>query len=295
MQNPKSITEAVYATICWFDVFEQPVSSEEVQRYLFFQKANLAEVKKTLKRDKRIGSSFGFYFLKGKNALVVKRCQRQYRAGKLWQRVLAKRQLFKRIPFLKLVAVGNTLAMGWPGKKSDIDLLVVTNKEHLFTARIFLTFWLHVLRLRRHRKKITNRFCLSFFLTDKNLDLKELALKPQDPYLAFWVATLTPVWGNYSDKLFEANKWLKKYFPNFQKNVSKKKANKKTWLEKLLQGQLGGLLEKQLKNWQLRRARQKQKTRKEASAVVISENILKFHEKDRRREFLQAWQARLKT
>ena len=141
MQKPKHLNQAVYITICWFDIFNQPVSAEEIHRYLFFYKSSLVEVKKCLKKDKRISKSFGFYFLRGKNALVVRRCQRQYQAGKLWRKAIEKSFLFKWTPFLNTAAVGNTLAMGWPEKSSDIDLVIIDKKNRLFTTRIFLTLF----------------------------------------------------------------------------------------------------------------------------------------------------------
>lgn len=295
MQKPKSLSQAVYITICWFDTFEQPVSAEEIHRYLFFHKANLTEIKTCLKKDKRISKSFGFYFLRGKNALVVKRCQRQYQAGKLWRKIFAKSFLFNWTPFLSTVAVGNTLAMGWPKKNSDIDLLIIAKKNRLFTTRLFLTFFSHIFRLRRHSKKVAGRFCLSFFLTRPDLKLKKLLIKPYDPYLAFWLATLTPVYGENMKKIIEDNKWISSYFPNFNPKLKSKRPKQNNWLEKILNGKLGNLLEKILKRWQVKRAQKKQSSNEEESAVVISETILKFHESDRRREFLNAWEKKVKA
>jgi hypothetical protein len=293
VKPPKNISEAVYAAVCWFDVFATAASLEEIHRYIFFRKATLREVKQVLEKDKRFGSSFGFYFLKGRNALVLKRCQHQYHSGKLWNKVVEKSSLFTRIPFLKLVAVGNTLAMGWPDSESDIDLLVVAENKRLFTTRALLTFFMHLRRMRRHGKKIAGRFCLSFFLAENAMNLESLKIGKFDPYLAFWLATLTPTWGNGIEKLLKANPWVKEYFPNFKREFKKSK-HEKTGLEKLLAGKLGDLLEKRLRNHQLKRAnKKKRKNYAEKTSVIISPTVLKFHEKDRRREYLEAFEKRL--
>lgn len=297
-----TLKESVFATICWFDVFHQPASLDEIHRFLLFEKAKKKDVEKILEKDPRIGKSFGFYFLQGKNASILKRCGKQYHAGKLWKRVLRHLFIFRFTPFLKLVAVGNTLAMGFPQKNSDIDLLVIAKKNRLFTARLFLTFFTHIFRMRRSGKKIQGRFCLSFFLSENALDLEHVCVEGKvrqpkisdrklDIYLAFWVATLTPVFGDISE-FFAANNWIRKYFPNLRLKTTQKKFRKKNFLEKMLSGKFGNALEKMLCNWQLNRAMRKQKNRTK-NAVIITEEILKFHETDQRKEFREKWRKRV--
>ena len=153
MPRSPSLRDAVYATVCWFDIFDQPVSAEEVHRYLWQRQATLAAVKRQLYSDPRIGKSFGFFALVGRAGMVVTRCRRQYHADKLWRRVARWRWLFRAVPFLKFAGVGNTLAMGWPESNSDIDLFIVTRKNRLFTTRLFLTLITSLFGVRRHGEK----------------------------------------------------------------------------------------------------------------------------------------------
>jgi hypothetical protein len=300
--QPMKLKESVFATVCWFDVFHQPAALEEIHRFLLFQKAKKKDVAQALEKDSRIGKSFGFYFLRGKNASVIQRCGKQFQAGKLWKRVLKHLFIFRITPFLKLAAVGNTLAMGFPEKKSDIDLLVVAKKNRLFTARFFLTFLTQIFRMRRSRKKIQGRFCLSFFLAENSLDIEKISIdgkvyRPKlgerrlDVYLAFWVATLTPIFGDASE-FFAANNWVRRYFPNLKLKTTQKRFRRKNFLERALSGKFGNFLEKVLKNWQLNRAMRKQKNR-EKNAVIISEEMLKFHETDQRKDFREKWRERV--
>lgn len=286
-----SLTENVWQTLCWFDVFGQAASLEEIHRFLFWQKASEKEVERVLKKDPRIGSSFGFYFLRRKNASVLARCGRQFQSGKLWRRVLRHLFLFRLTPFLRLAAVGNTLAMGWPEKNSDIDLLIIAQKNRLFTARFFLTLWTQIFRMRRHGHKISGRFCLSFFLAKDSLDLEKLKIGAHDPYLAFWVTTLIPLYGDSAD-FFAANTWVQQYFPNAKLATTAKKIRGKTLLEKMLSGHVGNGLERSLQKWQLKRATKKQKSKRK-NTVVISDEVLKFHETDRREYFLREWRKRV--
>jgi heme oxygenase len=102
---------------------------------------------------------------------------------------------------------------------------------------------------------------------------------------------LTPIFGD-SSEIFAANNWVRKYFPNLKLKTTQKKFRKKNFLERILNEKFGDFLEKILRNWQLNRAMRKQKNR-EKNTVIISEDILKFHETDQRRDFQERWKKRI--
>ncbi len=301
MPHSLSLRDAVYATVCWFDIFDQPVSAVEVHRYLFWHKATLAEVKKQLYSDPRIGKSFSFFSLAERTGLIVTRCRRQYHAGKLWSRVKRLRFLFRMTPFLRFAAIGNTLAMGWPEADSDIDIFVVAKKRRLFTTRFLFTFFTSFFGVRRHGDKIAGRFCLSFFVSESASDLSKLTLGKEDPYLAFWIASLVPIWSDSTKDFYKANAWVKKYFPNLtwpnNLKIDQRRGPLRRLRELALNGSYGDWVEARLKKWQLRRARGKyaKSTTQEKTAVVISDTVLKFHETDRRRALLEQWQQLIKV
>lgn len=296
MSQTFSLRAAIHATVCWFDVFGQAVTLAEIQRFLFFRKATLTEVKAALAHDARITQKFGLYFLRGRAAIVPRRARRKPRIDKLWQRVSAYRFLFCVTPFVRLAAITNTLAMGWPTRDSDIDLFIVAKSQRLFTARLLLTLLVQIFGVRRHDRKIAGRFCLSFFVDEINLDLEKLQIGSTDPYLAFWVATITPIAGSAAADFFARNGWVKKYFPNWQPaRFQRKTFLNFSFVEKIFALKIFDPLENFLKKWQLARARSSRQRRSMRTAVVITPTILKFHETDRRREFLAQWRARLKS
>jgi len=298
VRKPKSLREAVWMTLLWFDLFDQPVSAEEVHRYLFFRKAKLADVRTVLDKDHRVGCTFGLYFRQGRIGITFARVKRQWHASTLWARTLAHRFIFRHAPFVRFVGVGNTLAFGWPDSASDIDLFVICDRKRLFTARLALTCITHLFSMRRHGGHIAGRFCLSFFASPAALDLAEIKIDKCDPYLAFWVATLTPVWGNTGRQFFQKNAWIKDYFPNLHwpathGKIDREKSFERGGLERLLSGEFGDNFETLLRNWQLDRARAKRKNKQEKTAVIINDDMLKFHESDRRRELLKRWKEKI--
>lgn len=258
-----------------------------------------------LKNSALLSYSDGLYCFKGREDIFIKNQERIQLAKKLWKRVNKTRKVFNWIPFVKLVAVANNLSYDNPKSNSDIDLLVVTTPERLFTARMLLSFWTHLLRVRRHGKKVAGRFCLSFYITEDNLDLSEIALE-EDIYLAYWFKTLQPIAGTYQtyiDLIDQNRDFLKNYFdrpPHYQKRHFRRPKGLPSTLkrlqENLLSGKLGDWLEEKLRNWQLQRAHEKlKKVDQKDASIIISDKILKFHNIDRREYYLKRWKKSVES
>lgn len=214
---------------------------------------------------------------------------------KLWIKVNRYLKFLKIVPFLRLVAVCNNLAFKKVDNGSDIDLFIIAKEGRLFTARILITGILHLLGVRRHGNKIAGRFCLSFFVDDKYLDLSKIAIE-QDIYLAYWVKSMLPILDDgISGDFLQANLWAKRFFEEenaFEINLDKV-INRKSFLrgifEWLLNGKFGDLLEKKLKRWQLKRASEKINLASGEASLIVDEHILKFHNIDRRRTYRNKW------
>lgn len=213
---------------------------------------------------------------------------------KLWRRVKRYRWVFKLVPFIRMVAVCNTLAFGRVNEKSDIDIFIVAKRGRLFLVRILVVFWFQILGVRRYGEKITGRFCLSFFVDDSALDLSSVALK-QDVYLAYWMKSMVIVADDGVSKNFlEANSWVEDYFESGAVNDLKRapfswKIVHRGFWQCVFQYKFGDFLERNLKNWQMKRAKGKATALPDASGIVVSEHMLKFHNNDRRLKYRQVW------
>lgn len=252
---------------------------------------------------------------------------------------------FRFLPGVRAVAVCNTVALGTADKNSDIDLFIITASGKLWTARIFCTLFCQILRIRRHHKKVAGRFCLSFFVTENFLDFEKIAIEPRDPYLAFWISSLIPIFGKeVFKKILEKNKNFvqnnggigirfenEKNMADFLKDVKDEKDSQLSSVakeifqvsvteknEKIIPSkqremegnELRGLLKKQnatagqapllkkvgeflLGSWFeslvkkifLPRTLKKKAKLKDQSGTIVEDDILKFHNSDRRREF----------
>lgn len=216
----------------------------------------------------------------------------------MWGKVKKYVRFLRWIPFLRMVAVCNNLAFSNVRKTSDIDLFIVAKEGRLFLVRILVIAVLHCLGVRLHGEKIAGRFCLSFFVDDSFLNLSSIAIE-NDVYLKLWIKTLVPVIDDgVSKDFFLANSWVNGDFEEFDGIVRKDReffsvnGKFKSFMEKLLGGRFGNLLELRLKNWQIKRARLKASKLADSSNIIIGEHILKFHENDRRREYRGLWKKR---
>ena len=220
---------------------------------------------------------------------------------------IAKRAIWilKFLPFIKMIAVCNNLAYQNAKAESDIDFFIITAKNRLYCTRFFITALLSLIGIRRHNQKITNRICLSFYTTEANMDFSNLPIAAEDIYLTFWVSTLWPCYvrENFYQKLLDKNSWLKKYLPNFtplkigyRYRVEDGAVNNFIYQAKefILKGHLGNILEKIFKKVQLKKMSQKKKDLAVVgdSKVIISDTMLKFHENDRRLQYLQEFEKK---
>ena len=302
-----SLEKSILVTICYFDVFDYPLTLVEIWQWLYvgqkaetqnlgttkiFDVQNALDVSDYLK--KRIECQNGFYFLYGRKGLVEKRMARYNIAESKYKKAIRAIKILKYVPYVKTLAICNNLSYQNARNDSDIDLFIIIKSGRLFSARLLVTLITHFLRMRRHHRLIKDRICLSFYVTDKFLNLESLLKKPYDPHFAFWFSQFVPVYdrGTFR-KLMEENGWLKNYLPNsffyyttLRRTVSDTFFSKhfKNGCEYILSSFLGDWLEKIVRYLQMKRIRQNKssKLRKGGTDVIAGDNILKFHEEDRR-------------
>ena len=120
-----------------------------------------------------------------------------------------------------MVAVCNSLSMYSVDEDSDIDLFIVASPGRIWTVRILVTLIFQLLGVRRYGKKVSGRFCLSFFATTDGLDMSEIALDGGDPYLETWVKYLAPVLdknATYSAFVEKNTHWVSGMKENYERN-----------------------------------------------------------------------------
>lgn len=293
----ETLEDAIVKTVAFFDVLEYVLTTQELSERLLGFDASVGEVKSCVRASARvqmlIQDEVEYVFLPGSVGLIDRRMRYSSTDSQLWERIRQYAWVFRCVPFLRGVYVCNRLAItqGTPG--SDIDIFVVAQEGRMFLVRTLLIIWFQILGVRRYGRHVSRRFCLSFFVDTKGTDLRGLLLPSEDVYFAYWLLLLQPVMRGFD--IYEANPWLRGYFSDRllreQSGVSHRyPVNFAGYLfRRMLEGRFGSFIEKKLSAWQLIRARRKHQSLGSPEGVVLDEHCLKFHDRDMRKAYHEAW------
>ncbi len=307
-----NLRQAILATLAYFDSLGNPypLTLIEIKHNLFKYKANLLDIEKelnTLITEKKVREEKGFYFLFQEDDLAKSRLDR-YSNYAINHSKLARKVAFflSMIPFLRFIGICNNLAINNVNQNSDIDFLIITDKKYIWFVKGVAFIGLSVLRLRRHGDKSAKRVCLSFFISEDNLDLKPIAKYPYDIHLAYWSAQIIPVFdeGVYQ-KFQKNNSWVQELIPAYPKYFDRSAEIKKlnssiVFLKKIdefiLRLGLGFIFNQLGKYIQLKRLeRVKSITGKhyKEKDMVMNNQMLKYHPIDRRKLYRDEFEKRI--
>jgi hypothetical protein len=232
----------------------------------------------------------GFYCLRGRAVIINQRLANYIYGIKREQRICSFAKGLRHLPFVRGVALAGSQAQGVQKPDSDIDLLIILEPKFLWLGRTTVTAYFQALGLRRHGKKIADRFCLNHYLAG----VKTIS-EFRNLYTAWEYAKLRPlVYGRAIAEFQQINcPWIRIFFPNFELadlyhplapsyskrgNTDQPPSLQKN-LERMLSGKFGRWLEEKLKNWQLPKIRQEE-------FILVREDELSFHPQSKQRELL---------
>lgn len=299
---------AIIETISFFSLFEYPLTASELSTWIKSDKlVSAGEVYRDawrLAQEERglIGFKNGFFFLCGHETSVEHRMQNFLTHLPKFFRARRAVRLISWIPFVRMVAICNTVAMAASNKESDIDFFIVTRVGRIWFVRFLTALALHFAGLRRHGRHIANRICLSFYAVDSALDLSVMCLPQGDVYLTYWPTQLVLLLNeeNTYEKFARANAWVRMNLPNTNFDsafgdlrctpCARSARMIRRVGESILCGNIGGALERACRFVQhIKMKYALQGSRPVRNAVIVSDTVLKFHEHDRRQEFHERW------
>lgn len=281
-----------YKNLVFHDIFSYPLTEHELKKYAWHDKLDIPQ------DNIEYQTQAGFYFLpfwgqniKIRNENFVSSINKLRKVKRLvkWLRLL---------PSIKLIAVCNSLGYLNASQNSDIDLFIITASNKIWLTRFWLQSFLKLFRLRPYdRDQKKDSFCLTFFLSQDNLDISHLQISQPDIYLTYWLVKLLPIYDpfNVYQDFLQVNGWIKKYLPQAGAiELNKHWLIKKIWLRYLFWPLTFGFWEKFFKKIQLillpSNLRQ---LANQDSRVIITDNILKFHGiEDKREYYKKLWKEK---
>lgn len=215
--------KAIIKTLAYYDIFNYPLKVWEVHKWLIGSEAGLKQVEKKLKKlrlESKVGDKGDYWFLPRKKGLVSGRNVREKISYNHLNKARFISNIFKIVPWIKLVGVSGSLAMMGSSKLDDIDLFIITGKNRIWITRLLLIFITSLTGLRRKRREkilsAAGKICINLILEEDNL-----AQKKRNIYLAHEVLQMRVLWQkeNIYSKFLHDNEWVFRYLPNWKSGI----------------------------------------------------------------------------
>lgn len=227
-----SLTKEEKFSVYYHNAFNFPLTFPELLKWTA---KNPPEIKG------KIGYKNGFYYIKGRERIIYKRITKnRYSKTKI---DMAKKAsgLISLLPGIRMVGLTGSLAMDNADMGSDIDLLIITKRGHLWSTR-FLTYLLLKIanfNLRKPGSPAENdKLCLNMWLDESDLVWPK---KDRNFYTAHEILQIVPLSDkNSTYNLFlTKNKWTLDFWPNAvdikrHDSTLYTKLNKLSLIEKIL-------------------------------------------------------------
>lgn len=288
-----SVESAILHTVVYADLFDYPLTPQEIHRYLIGLAASAAQVEEGLARSGRLKQVLAttppFWFLAGRSDLVAIRREREACSRTLWQSARHYGQIVAGLPFVRMVAITGSLAMNnATSLHDDIDYLLAARRERVWLARgiaIALVRWARARGV---------HLCPNYVMAEHFLDMGEPNL-----FTAHELAQMVPLSGlSLYRQVLSTNFWVANYLPNaspmdtvlLQNGRLARRGQRAT--EALLGGRLGDALERRERRAKIPRLRQEAARRGGTGAVFLPE-LCKGHMDDHAAAVHRLYQARL--
>jgi hypothetical protein len=203
-----ALIDAIVQTVAYADIFDYPLTADEVHRYLIEHAVSrdrvLAALSVMTGESSQLAQQDEYFTLTGREKIVDARRERSQRANRYWVRALRYGRLISSLPFVRMVAVTGELAMDNVRDGSDIDYFIVTEHRRLWLCRLMVVA---VVRLAKLSGDIV---CPNYLLSERVLSLSE-----RDLYTAHEVVQMVPLSGKETYTRFrQANRWVYEFLPN---------------------------------------------------------------------------------
>ncbi len=299
---PTALEQSLFKTLAYFAFFSFPLTVLELWKWCDAVDVSLFDIESILSSsfakasddksswlvEQGMKDSEGFFGIGDVSDWREERLQRVTDALRKHRRAERFVRFASCLPWVRMIAVCNSLAFSFTNDESDIDLFVVTKRGRIWSTRFILTGVLALFRLRPGERK-RDPLCLSFFVADDSLDFSSIKIGQDDPYLAFWIATLSPVFDpdDVLSKLRAANGWIRQSLPR-AKRVQRARSSMIRLIMKLPDVSFFERFAERMQRNRfpaLLRGMMNSDTR-----VVVTDGMLKFHHNDRRQEILNAYE-----
>lgn len=240
--NSQTLQKAILETLAYSDVFDYPLTFDELHRYLTIS-APRADLAACLDQMNLVATESGFYFLADRHSTVCTRIDREQTSRMAFQRARRYGAMLGSLPFVRMVTLTGSLAMLNLSRDADMDYMLVTQPGRLWLARAFAVSFGRLMRISG------DRICVNLLVSESALEWH-----PHDLYSAREICQMIPLAGvDVYHHLRAANAWTKSFLPNADSVPTLTPTQRpasffQKWFEIPLVGKVGDALE----SWAMR-------------------------------------------
>ena len=199
-----AMQQALLSTLAYADIFDQPLTLDEIQRYFPFA-ASSADLCSLIGQSGPEVERAGPYFvLPGRSATLETRARRSAASRRMWRRARPVMHFLAALPFIRMLALTGSLAIQSAEPADDLDLFVVTAQGRLWIGRALILLVARIVR------PLGIRLCPNYLVSERALGLPDRSL-----YTARELVQMVPLSGfAIYDRMRGLNAWSGDYLPN---------------------------------------------------------------------------------
>ena len=252
-----SLRPSILRTVAYFDLFNYPVSPEEIQFFLDQEvpSSEMSSSLETLVAEGRLFRLDRFYSLHNDPALAEKRIIGNKHADELLLIADKISRFLYQFPYVRGVGISGSLSKHYADKDADIDYFIITSSNRLWIARTLM----HLFKKWSFIRGRQHWYCMNYFIDEEALEIAE-----KNIFTATELITLLPACGNGGlVRFFDANNWVTSFLPHYKHRTSQVPPNPpagfwKKNLEKWLAGPIGDKLDEFFRHLTTRRWNKKE-------------------------------------
>lgn len=290
--NEQLYNSGALEALAYFDVFDFPLTKQEILKYSRFP--NLCALDNELSALITDGLVFevgDFYAIRNEVSLAKKRNESASRAHQYHFQAQKKSKLISKFPFVRGVFISGSLSKGVMHEDGDIDFFIITRPNRLWVARTLLILYKKIFLLNSRKY-----FCINYLVDENSLDIEQ-----KNRFTAVELLSLLPMINEeMHHNLIRNNTWVEKYFSgHYHQNLEIEPLNSypvKTFLESVLKGKLGNVLDDFFMNITLKRWKTKFSDMPEKDfqiALKTTKQVSKHHPSHFQKKVLAAYEKRM--
>ncbi len=280
MNNRKNIIH----TIAYSDIFNFPLTLTEIHKFYHGEYSlSKNDLKEELKNIPAINHENGYYFLSGRQNIVLERKFAEKESEPKIKKAKRITRLLACIPTIRYIGLSGSLALKNAKHNDDMDLFIVTSRSTVWLTRFAVLLFLITIGQKRKKGvfKAPDKICPNMIVAEDAVCLPEAARSLYTARELVQLRTLVAK-GITQEDLISRNSWIKNFLPNSRIHAKNYKQNSRSTKEKVINilDDICFYLQKKYMG--------------EITNETIKKNIAKFHPRKTGEYIMQLYSARIK-